>query len=376
MLTSLYPRSHGVAKNGFTLDERAQTLPEVLREAGYQTAAIVSSFPLDAKFGLDQGFDQYDDEFEGHDGQAKPRRWAGMVVDSHFDQDASVTTAEAIQWLASQRRDEQPFFLWVHYFDPHAPYRPADTYRQLFLPPEKGETRPDSLEHKVARYDAEIRETDDSLGRLLDALSEFALNESTLLVIAGDHGEGLMQHGHMGHGYHLYEEAVRVPFVISWPDHLPTGLEIGAPVQLLDLSPTILEIAGIDGAMPDRQGLSLIGIMNRRQGVDPDRAVFLERRLYTTRDPGRKRARGAKIGIKVGAWKYIEAVEEETRELFDLTIDPLESTNVVSLHPDIATRLSESIVAWVRETPKMFPSSGSIVSQEDSKMLEAMGYVQ
>jgi arylsulfatase A-like enzyme len=376
MLTSLYPRSHGVVKNGFILDRRAQTLPEVFREAGYETAAIVSSFPLHGKFGLDQGFDRYDDEFEGHGGAPKPRKWEGMVIESHFDQDARVTTDKALQWLGSQRRDGQPFFLWVHYFDPHGPYRPLDSYRNLFLATEAGEPPLDSLEHKVAMYDAEIRETDDSLGRLLNVVGELSLSETTVLVIVGDHGEGLMQHGHMAHGLHIYEEAVRVPFVISWPGHLPTGLEIGEPVQLLDLSPTVLEIAGIEGSMPDGQGLSLAGIITGRQEPDPDRPVFLQRRHYKRRDSGKRRARGQKIGIRVGSWKYIEADEEETRELFDLTRDTLECTNVISSHPEIAARLSQRISRWMHATPRLFPSRDSVVSEDDAKKLEAMGYAQ
>ena len=376
LMTSLYPRTHGCVKNGLVLDQWVRTLSEVLKGTGYQTVAVVSSFPLAAKFGFDQGFDLYDDSFEGHGGEPETRNWEGMVVERHFDRDARVTTDKASDWLRVQRKSGEPFFLWVHYFDPHSPYSPAESHRQLFLPMTGDDPAPGSLEHTVALYDAEIRETDDALGRLLQVVDEEGLTDSTVLVIAGDHGEGLMQHGHMEHGVHLYEEAVRVPLVISWPGNHPAGIETQEPVQLLDIMPTLLEITGIVGKTSVQQGQSLVGVMTDRQRADPNRPVFFERRRYKTRRVGNLFITGSKLGIRSGSWKYIEADVEGTRELFDLKSDPLELTNVVERHPGVAARLSQEINLWLEKTPTTFSSSDNLVSEEEAKMLEAMGYVE
>ncbi|MCK5571734.1 MAG: sulfatase [Bacteroidetes bacterium] len=376
LLTSLYPRTHGFVKNGLILDSEAQTLSEIMLESGYQTAAVVSSFPLAAKFGFDQGFGHFDDAFEGHGGEPRSKEWEGMVVKRHFDRDALVTTEKASDWLRLHRPSGKPFLLWVHYFDPHTPYNPAESHRQLFLERTGDDPVPGSLEHTVALYDAEIRETDDALGRLLKVVDEEGLADTTVLVIAGDHGEGLMQHGHMEHGVHLYEEAVRVPLIFSWPGNLTAGIEVWEPVQLLDVMPTLLEITGAVGSTSGQQGQSLAGVMTGRQRAEPERPVFLERRRYRPRRVGGSFVTGSKLGIRSGSWKYIEADEEGTRELFDLKADPLEMTNVVERHPEVAARLSQAIGIWLDTTPAVFSSSDTLVSEEDAKMLEALGYVE
>jgi arylsulfatase A-like enzyme len=376
MLTSLYPRTHGFVKNGLFLDPRILTLPEILKDSGYRTAAIVSSFPLAAKFGFDQGFDLYDDEFEGREGDPTRREWEGTVVEGYFDRDAQVTSDRASEWLRSQRQRVEPFFLWVHYFDPHSPYSPAESHRRLFLPASGSDPPPGSLEHTVALYDAEIRETDDALGRLLSVVEEEGLTDSTILVVAGDHGEGLMQHGHLEHGVHLYEEAVRVPLVFSWPARLPVGTEVGEPVELLDIFPTLLEMTGLSGNTAMQQGRSLLQTMTGQQQADPDRPIFLERRRYRPRRIGGHFVQGPKLGIRVGSWKYIQADEEGTRELFNLMSDPGEKENVFERHPEVGERLREAIDLWLERTPASYAPSDKVVSKEDARMLEALGYVE
>ena len=376
LLTSLYPRTHGCVKNGLVLDQRVETLPEGLKDTGYHTVAIVSSFPLAARFGFNQGFDLFDDNFEADGRELKPRQWEGFEVETFFDRDAAVTTNIASNWLRNERRQGRPFFLWVHYFDPHSPYSPADDYRFLFLAASAEDDAPGPLERKIALYDAEIRETDDALGRLLQVVGEEGLTESTVVVIAGDHGEGLMQHGHMQHGVHIYEEAVRVPLVVSWPGVLPAGIEIHEPVQLLDIKPTLLEITGVVGGAAIQQGESLVGIMTGRQRADPDRPVFFERRRYKTGKIGDIFVSGNKLGIRSGFWKYIEADEEGTRELFDLRADPLESSNLAGDYPELVDHLSGEIGRWVQKSPRMFIPPDISVSKEDTRKLEALGYVE
>lgn len=372
MFTSLYPLTHGVVKNGYRLDEESVTLAEVLSAAGYQTAAVVSSFAVHGKFGLSQGFTFYDDEFEGS-GEFKARDWEGHLIEGGFDQDARVTTREAALWLSERREADRPFFLWVHYFDPHSPYRPPAPYDTTFAPPDGGE---DALARTIVNYDGEIRETDEAIGRLLESLHSEGLDHSTLLIIAGDHGEGLMQHGHMTHGLHIYEEAVRVPLIFRWPDGLPSNRRLSGPVELVDLMPTILELLDVSSPALTLQGTSLVPVLEGSKPLDSHREVYLQRRHYETGKVGNFAATGEKFGIRSGGWKYIVAADEGTYELFDLSRDPAETTNLYSEHPDEAHRLARRLRRWRRDLADQRLKSSGEISPEDTKRLESLGYVQ
>jgi arylsulfatase A-like enzyme len=376
IFTSMYPRSHKLMKNGLTLQPQLSTLAEILKAAGFTTGAVVGSFPVAARFGFNQGFDFFDDAFDEDGGQPRRQVWEGNRIETVFDRDAKFTSRRAAEWLRNQRSSESPFFLWVHYFDPHSPYEPGDEYRDLFWGARDGHPADHPLEHTVAMYDAEIRETDDAIGNLLSVVDEESLMESTVVVITGDHGEGLMQHGHMAHGIHLYEEAVRVPLVFSWPKVLPAGRTLQGPVQLIDVMPTLLELTGIPRDDGNDRGMSLVGAMKGRDELDPDREIFLERRLFKNRRVGQFFVNGTKFGLRSGPWKYIEAVEESTRELYNLETDPHETINLATEHQQIAGRLSKKLGAWSRTHPTYVVPPESDLSAEDLEMLRVMGYVQ
>src|SRR6185436_6011947 len=279
LLTSRYPVSLGYLRNGQRLDEAQTTLAERLRAAGYRTSAAVSSFVLDRRLGFAQGFGTYDCRCDRARATATIERWEGLTVPAGFDRRADETTDVALAWLARRGRD-RPFFLWVHYFDPHHPYSPPAPYDRRFAPPPAATGLP---RRAVALYDGEIAFTDHQLGRLLDAIDAEGLAARTLVVVTADHGEGLMQHGHMGHGLHLYEEAVRVPLVFRWPGSLPAGALVPGPVEHVDLVPTVLDLLGLPRGGGEIEGQSLAAALRGQAGTagrDSRRTVFLQRRLY------------------------------------------------------------------------------------------------
>ncbi len=371
ILTSLYPIAHGLRKNGEVLSADLRTLPEILRDHGYRTAAVVSSFVLDAKFGFSQGFDVYDDDFEAASATMPVPVWQEHEIGGAFDQPANIATDKALSWLREPRSAEQPFFLWVHYFDPHAPYVPPEPFASRFTPHDADS----DLEAQIAAYDGEIAFADGEIGRLLEFVERSELSSNTLVVITADHGEGLMQHGHPHHGAQIYEEAVHVPLLLRFPGRVAEGKTLVEPVQLVDLLPTVLELTGIE-AQDGLEGRSLAGALAGREILDPLRPVYLHRRHYEPGQVGEIRVSGEMFGIRVGAWKYIEVIEEERRELFNLEEDPGERANLYEPASPVVLELAAALEAWKKASARATPAPGGVVlSEEDEKRLRALGYL-
>jgi arylsulfatase A-like enzyme len=294
----------------------------------------------------------------------------GQRVPAGFDRRAADTTDRALRWLERTRDPERPFFLFVHYFDPHDPYVPPRAFAERFALEEE----PGSRGRAIALYDAEVAYTDAQLGRLLVFLDERGLSEETLVVVTADHGEGLFDHGYLYHDVHLYEEAVRVPLVMRRPGLIPAGRSFAEPVALVDLLPTLLDLLGLDAAPAGAQGLSLAPALLGRGRLDPGRPVFLERRRFETRQVGGIAVAGEKFALREGSWKYIEAPEEGTRELFHLGRDAQERENLVERESGYAAALAHQLRAWREATPGAAP--GPAPSPEDRRRLKALGYVE
>jgi arylsulfatase A-like enzyme len=351
LFTSLYPRTLGYLNNFERLREGAPTLAEILAENGFETAAVVSSTPVSSSSGLARGFQYFDDRFD--DGGKLKRR-------------ARDTTARAERWL--RRQSEAPFFLWVHYFDPHAPYEPPLTYLARFAP-----LSFDRFQWTLAKYDGGLRFTDDALGGLLESLDDLGLMDDTLVVVTGDHGEGLMQHGFLTHGPMLYEEDVKVPLILHWPDRLPP-MRLAGPVELRDVPRTVLEILEVP-APSALEGRSLLPAISGREPLRPDRTVFLQRRTYETENVHGIPVRGQKFGIRSGRWKYLEALEEGTSELFDLEQDPDELSNLAEVQPDRAAAMSELLQGLKAHSASPDAAEPQWTGEEVER-LEALGYVR
>ena len=376
LFTGLLPLWHGLVKNGQVLGDGHRMLAGALRAAGYRTGAIVSSFALDRRFGLHVGFESYDDRFSGR-GQTMPAAsWEGQMVDAPFDRRADETRGRAVEWLRahgylerSRPRGQPPFFLWVHFFDPHNPYDPPAAHGEKFPP-----FGPDRLDREIAAYDGEIHFTDAQLGALLDALAAVGALDRTLTVVTADHGEGLMQHGHMEHGLQIYEEAVRVPLVVRWPAGLAGPRRVPGPVQLADVAPTLAELAGLSWPQPPGQGCSLVGALHGKMQPDPWREVFLQRRRYDERLVAGKVVKGQKYALRAGRWKYIEGREEGTFELYDLVADPGERRNLLPSAPPEAAALPVRLAGWVKGAPGLPPAAP--VDEEAARRLRSLGYAQ
>jgi arylsulfatase A-like enzyme len=366
LFTGRHPRSVGVRRNAVPLPEGFATLAEQLADAGLETAGIVSSFVLNRRFGFDRGFGMWDDQFDRERSTVGHRRFEGHVLEEGFDRRASDTTDRALQWLAGV--GGAPFFLFVHYFDPHEPYVPPAPYVRRFAVDADASPRV----RAAVLYDAEVSYTDAEIGRLLAGLDDLGLAGETLVAVTADHGEGLLDHGYLFHDVFLYEEAVRVPLVLRGPG-IPAGQVLSGPVSLVDLLPTLLDL--LDRPSPSGiAGRSFAPALAGGALPDAERPIVLERRVFSSDRVGTIPVRGEKLAVREGRWKYIEAPEEKRRELYDLESDPGERVNLAQREPARAAALAERLVRWRRETPAIPPAAP--VSPEDEERLEALGYAE
>ena len=299
ILSGLLPTAHGVRDNGrFIVPEDLETLPEILVKEGYSTAAFVSGFVLDSRFGLDQGFDTYDDSFTEQWSEEKlrdARIYNQMVTDRPADQ----TTERALAWL--EEHQDEPFFIWVHYYDPHQRYAPPRPYDQLF---------------HDSPYDGEIAFMDSQIERLLTFLQDADRWEETAIVVTGDHGESLGQHGEATHAVLSYDSTLRVPLIVKAPAPAPPPRRIAESTSHVDLLPTMLDLLGVAGR--EGAGRSLVPALEGRPV--PARQSYFECVL-----PRFSFGWEPLFGLRAEGWKYIHAPQPE---LYDLNADPDELYNL------------------------------------------------
>jgi arylsulfatase A-like enzyme len=332
ILTGLYPPRSGARANGiFTLGADHVTLAESLGSAGYVTAAFVSSFVLNSKFGLAQGFDVYDDELDPE--AAKRMR--------DPERRADATTDRALAWLASQPR--RPFFLWVHYYDPHSEYEPPSPYAEIYA---------------GNAYDGEIAFVDAQLGRLLTALENRDEMDTTLIAVAADHGESLGDHGEASHGYLLYDAALRIPLVLRGPGELSGGVHVTRPVSQVDLMPTWLSLLGV----PPPGDLD---------GIDLTRAPAAGRTLFAETLQGQIDYGWASLRAAMrDDYKLIDA---PVPELYDRARDPGELNNLRATDSELAASLTAALAAGYSDDPELSIPVAEL-EPDDIARLEALGY--
>jgi arylsulfatase A-like enzyme len=371
LLTALDPIGHHVFKNGVVLSSKHVTLAQILEKHGYRTGAFVSSYVLAPRFGLNRGFADY--EAPGASSRALQPRSARAKAPTLY-RIANETTERALVWLEAAAGGGQPFFLFLHYFDPHHPYWPPEPFRGRYLDelPSERRTRDEAF---VELYDAELAFIDHQLGLLIDALEAHGIANDTVVVFTADHGEGLGEHGWKGHGLFLYEEAVRVPLVMRWPERIGPGLVFEEPVGIVDLVPSLLDLMGVDLGAMHFHGLSLAPALLGRSGLDPERPIFLQRRRYESKEVGAHPVQGDQFAVRVGRWKYIEALDESSRELYDLDADPAELEDIVERHPEQAAALAARLREW-KTRHGLATAEPTPVSPDDQKRLEALGYVE
>ena len=372
ILTGQYPYKHGLrVLHGLSenrLPEGAVTLAEVLRDAGYETAAFISAFPAGSRFGLDQGFRSFDEAFlegpvdriVGSDGKVNTGKNQRRAAD---------TTDIALDWLA---RAPEPFFAWLHYFDPHdARIVPPPEFLMQYPVPAG------SVSYRLKRlYDIEIRYMDQQIGRVLDALDASGLTADTVAVIVSDHGQGLGDHDWWAHGI-LYEEQIRAPLIIRAPG-LPAGRRVQHLVRTVDIAPTILDLVGLDpGLLGHADGVSLVPMLEG-ESSDPGYVAYADSVNMLTYGSavGKPDVKNDMLfALTNGRWKYIHhLIHEDESELYDLARDPHELSNLYAVRTDQVERWRKDLKARGFQ-PDHSQGRGQM-SPEDMERLRSLGYLR
>jgi arylsulfatase A-like enzyme len=359
MLTGLEPCVHGIRKRGDHLAPEHHTLAEILRAAGYRTAAFTEDAYVVAAAGFARGFDTYSEERS--DEKASP----GFGVE---------TFAKVESWLASS--PPEPFFLFAHTYQVHAPYTPPRSY-DAFFPDVVLEGKP-ALDELLRDYEREIRYTDDLLASTLNVLDTRGLSERTVLVVTSDHGETFGEALIGGHGFNLKDSELLVPLMIRAPGIVPAGTIVQEQVGLVDLAPTLLELLGLPGAeMQGRSFAALLGAKARR---------FDERSAWSTLELT------FSDSVRTRDWKYLRAMSGELEDrLYDLGRDPEERHSIARERPDLVERArrelrehQERCGAWKLRHPTSQPLDDSLDHRPDwlvnrdevTRKLQSLGYVE
>ena len=333
ILTGMYPARLGVRDNVITpLPSEAKTIAEILSSRGFATAGFVGAFILDRPYGFAQGFETFRGFSRVDSGtEANAERTGDAVVD------------DADQWIASLDATK-PFFGWVHLYDAHLRYQPPSPFEQT--------------------YDGEIAFVDQQVGRLLDALRARRVLDETLIVVIGDHGESLGEHGEEGHGIFVYDAVLRVPFVVSGPG-VPSGVTVPEQVRALDLAPTILDILGMPPA-EKVDGVSLTPLIQGGQHETPP-ASYAES-YYPRFHYGWSEVRA----VRADGWKAIDAPK---RELYNLRQDPREQKNLYVEQQALADRMLGELTRMAREIGGEQQVAVRQPDREAMERLRSLGYV-
>jgi arylsulfatase A-like enzyme len=368
MFTSLYPQEHGATRNGLRLRPDARSVARALARRGYATAAFVGNWTLrNAISGLGDHFQEY------HEVLTR-KRWLGLFKGEATAEDL---TDAALDWLG--RRDPQsrrPFLLWVHYVEPHAPYRLQEPFAARLGIDTKGEVA------KSDRYDTEIAFADQHAGRLIAAIeADPALAANTLIVFAADHGESLGEHGDWGHGRTLYDQALRIPLAFVWPGHIRPGV-VSAAALNLDVAPTILGLAGLPSPS-SFHGVDWSPVLRGEAEPAKERVLWFQAHkgavLSAKEEKGARRRGLLAVGSLLWPQERMEIVHvsDGRRSLFDLASDPGELHNLAA-----STRMSPSkpLQGWLADLRRGLAASDRLGSQpidaESAAKLRALGYAE
>jgi arylsulfatase A-like enzyme len=431
LFTGLYPRNHGVARNAMRLHSKNLTLAEYLKSQGYHTAAFVGSFALASIFGLNQGFDFYEESFIGD-----PSRFIGREIELKTKEGKTLEALEPdtktgditrraedvnhafFQWL--DHRPQGKFFAFVHYYDPHFPYYPPEAWYRKHLPTipegtpltERDRTAyypkfrsaigmvenfrpgglnsiefPPVLQAMLLLYASEIEYTDHALGDLLQKLEEKGLAEHTVIIVTSDHGENLIEHQKFNsffrHGTLTHETEIHVPFFISCPGVLPQNRRLENVYSELDVYPTILQLLNLKqpGAM---DGSSFYPDLFRERKTKEPRLLFAEASQPRITGLGTQEVswpnNSNSASLRYGEYKYMDVPWKKYEAVFHIPEDDLEEQNLLGAlklkSPERISRFRSLLKAW--RSRVMFGNIDTTfqLSDEDREKLESLGYVQ
>lgn len=337
MLCGTDPTGHGVHDNtGYHLAAHHQTLAELFRQKGRVTGAVVSAYVMDSRFGLAQGFDTYDDRFGSSE--------------NITERPGGETTDLAVRWLSGHRDD--PFFLFIHYYDPHTRYNPPEPFKTKF---------------RKDPYNGEIAYVDDCIGRIIAHLKKIRLYDAALIVVTSDHGEMLGEHGEDSHGFFIYRSALRVPLIFKLPFQ-KRRRRIRTLAGLTDVLPTVCGLTMME-CPEEAAGRDLFSPIGAQENQVTDPAYYCESYLPALygADPLR--------GIVTGEWKYIRSPQPE---LYRISGDPAEAVNLYSQKSEMARTLDDRLAEIIRRGRRHRKNDRSSESKADAgtlKKLESLGYI-
>ena len=337
IFTGLYPFQDGVQDfTGAPLETRFRTVSQALKQRGYATGAVISSFALDRSWGLARGFDFYDDAFSP---ESLKNRDLGLV-----ERRAEEGVSHAISWL--QKTRQRPFFLWLHLYDPHSPYDPPEPYHTRFA---------------GHLYDGEIAYADHQLGRLIAWLKQQRLYDGSLIVLLSDHGESLGEHGEREHGFFIYNATVHIPLIVKPP--AGRGFQPGrvaGPVETTSVAPTLLTFAG--GTDPIQKQFQAGSLLVKQAPSDAYSETFY---------PFNSFGWSPLHALETGQYHYIDAPEPE---LYDLAADPGEQKNLAATQPAMVAVLKNKLHALLQNSPFAPTAGGANLSPDAAEKLRALGY--
>lgn len=332
LLSSTYPYVHGVRENGQQVPRKIATLPAILKSNGYRTAAFIGGYVLDARFGMNEGFEVYDSPFHLRPdlGEEPPE----------VKRSADAVLSAAAQWMKT--KSERPFFAFIHLYDTHQPYSHSS-------------------------YDGEISYVDEAIGRFQQSLSGQKVLGDAMVILTSDHGESLGEHGEETHGYFIYQSTLRVPLLIRWPAGASQyASRVNEPASLIDLAPALLEFLGIP-APAQFQGHSLMRFLSPQPviaSITANEPVYAES-MYARDHMGCSPLRS----VRIGRYKYIEAPRPE---LYDLETDPGELQNRYDRDRDVAIRMRARLAAFQEGDRQhaQSPANPEVISR-----LRSLGYL-
>jgi choline-sulfatase len=342
IFTGKFPPEHGVRDNGgFFLGPDQTTLAELLKARGYRTGGFVAAYVLAAKWGINQGFETYFDDFD----LSQTR----VLSLSAIQRPANEVLDKALPWI--EQAGNQPFFAWIHLYDPHSPYRPPEPFASRY---------------KAHPYNGEIAFADSQIARLVSTLRSRNLYDRTVIVVMGDHGESLGEHGEGSHGFFVYNSVTNVPFVIRAPFSHTTHRRVADPVRSVDVLPTVLDLLGLPAAT-GISGVSLVPLMTGAKtelGLDAYSEAMYPLHHYGWSDLH---------ALRSGRYKVIDAPRPE---LYDVDRDPNETTNLFADRRALGDRMIgqlRTIESGFTKTAAAMPAAD--VDPEARERLAALGYV-
>jgi arylsulfatase A-like enzyme len=362
MITGIEPHEHGATRNGLRMRDDLESLPRMLSARGWTTAAFVSNWTLrDELTRLGEHFDVYEEVYTR-------RRWFGLL---NREATAEDVTDEALDWVGRLFSTDArpPLFLWVHYVEPHAPYRFHDAFADRLGITERDPSRSD-------RYDTEVAAVDRAVDRLVAGLRGHLAPERTLVIFTADHGESLGEHDYWGHGRYLYEPSLRIPLGMTWPGTIAPGAT-DRQASILDVPATVLGLIGLD-TPAGFDGISWADAVTGGE-LPSERALCYQAHkgaVHGPRDADRRRSKGLlSVAVVEGSIKEILRVKNNRHSLYDLAADPVETNDLVT--PD--QRPSEDLLECVGVISE---GLGSLDRLADTKLddetvdqLRALGYI-